>query len=115
MQKIFIVMLMYNIDNFFKTSGSLWKYYRDEMNDDANENIADGYNISNIKITKSRAGSVMVKNCIISEISRAAPVAANLTVVSPTPAEPETSTTGATFQLNRTKHYVSVSTLFINV
>ena len=36
------------------TSGSLWKYYRDEMNDDANENIADGYNISNIKITKSR-------------------------------------------------------------
>ena len=36
------------------TSGSLWKYYRDEMNDDSNENIADGYNISNIKITKSR-------------------------------------------------------------
>ena len=57
----------------------------------------------------------MVKNCIISEISRAAPVAANLTVVPPTLAEPETSTTGATFQLNRTKHYVSISTLFINV
>ena len=53
MQKIFIVMLMYNIGNFFMTSGSSWKYYRDEMNDDANENIADGYNISNIKITKS--------------------------------------------------------------
>ena len=33
------------------TSGRLWKYYRDEMNDDANENIADDYNI---KITKSR-------------------------------------------------------------
>ena len=35
------------------TSGSLWKYYRDEMNDDTNENIADDYNISNIKITKN--------------------------------------------------------------
>ena len=46
-------MLMYNIDNFFMTLGSLWKYYGDEMNDDANEKIADGYNISNIKITKS--------------------------------------------------------------
>ena len=159
MQKILMVMLMYNIDNIFMTSRSLGKYYRDEMNDDANENIVD-YNIINIKITKSRPfenktkmiGNTPADNnvlntevvfslkylsnfwrslilpdtnfaieldlswskkCIISEISRVAPVAANPTAVPPTPAEPGTSTTGAIFQLNSTKR-VSVSTLFIN-
>ena len=38
-----IVMPMYNLleysDNYFIT-GSLWNYYRDEVNDDANENNA---------------------------------------------------------------------------
>ena len=29
-------------DNFFMTSGNLWSYYRDEMNDNANENNAAG-------------------------------------------------------------------------
>ena len=37
-----IVMPMYNLleysDNFSKTSGNLWNYYRDEANDSANEN-----------------------------------------------------------------------------
>ena len=28
-------------------SGSLWSYFRDEMNDDANENNADNYKINN--------------------------------------------------------------------
>ena len=36
-----IVMPMYNLleysDNYSMTSGSLWNYYRDEINDDANE------------------------------------------------------------------------------
>ena len=47
-------MLMYNIDNFFMTLGSLWKYYRDEMNDDANEKIADGYNIRELDLSWSK-------------------------------------------------------------
>ena len=38
-------MPMYNLleysDNYSMTSGSLWNYYKDEMNDDANENNAD--------------------------------------------------------------------------
>ena len=38
-----IVMLMYNLweyrDKFFMISGSLWNYYEDEINDDANENV----------------------------------------------------------------------------
>ena len=36
-------MPMYNLlefsDNCSMTSGSFWKYYRDEKNDDANKNI----------------------------------------------------------------------------
>ena len=49
---IFIVMPMYNLieysDNYSKTSGSLWQYYRDETND----NLADSKSFkSKIKIT----------------------------------------------------------------
>ena len=37
------IMPMYNLlefsDNCSMTSGSFWKYYRDEKNDDANKNI----------------------------------------------------------------------------
>ena len=37
-----IVMPMYSLleysDNYFMTSGDLWNYYRDEINDDENEN-----------------------------------------------------------------------------
>ena len=50
-QDIDIVMLMYNLiqysDNYAKTSGSLWQYYRDEPND----NLADSESFkSKIKI-----------------------------------------------------------------
>ena len=43
MQKILILLcpctiLLEYSDNYSKTSGSLWNYYRDEVNDDANEN-----------------------------------------------------------------------------
>ena len=45
-----IVMLMYNLieysDNYSKTSGSFWKYYRDEPNN----NLIDSFK-SKIKIT----------------------------------------------------------------
>ena len=48
-----IVMPMYNLieysDNYSKTSGSLWKYYRDEPND----NLTDSESFkSKVKITK---------------------------------------------------------------
>ena len=51
-QNIDIVMPMYNLvedsDNYAKTSGSLWQYYRDEPND----NLADSESFkSKIKIT----------------------------------------------------------------
>ena len=52
-QDIDIVMSMYNLieysDNYAKTSGSLWQYYRDEPND----NLADSKSFkSKIKITR---------------------------------------------------------------
>ena len=51
-QDIDIVMPMYNLieysDNYSKTSGSLWQYYKDEVND----NIADSESFkSKVKIT----------------------------------------------------------------
>ena len=36
-------------------SGSLWKYYRDEVNDAANENNAANFRINNSKTTTSRS------------------------------------------------------------
>ena len=40
-----ILMLMYNLleysDNYSTKPGRLWNFYRDEVNDDANENTAD--------------------------------------------------------------------------
>ena len=54
-----IVMPMYNLleynDNYSVTSRSLWNYYRDYVNDDANENNnAGNYRINNEKTTASR-------------------------------------------------------------
>ena len=44
-------MPMYNLleysANYSLTSGSLWNYYRDEINDDENENNDDGNKINN--------------------------------------------------------------------
>ena len=36
-------------------SGSLWKYYRDKVNDAANENNAANFRINNSKTTTSRS------------------------------------------------------------
>ena len=51
-------MSMYNLleynDNYSMTSGSLWNYYRNEVNDDANEIVAN-YRINNNKTTVSRS------------------------------------------------------------
>ena len=45
LKKIDVVMPMYNLieysDAYWKTSGSLWQYYRDETALDANGNIID--------------------------------------------------------------------------
>ena len=50
-------MPMYNLLEFsgndFITSGSVWNYYRDEINDDANENNAAHNNINNNKTITS--------------------------------------------------------------
>ena len=53
-----IVMPIYNLleysDNYSTMSGSLWNYYRDEINDSANENNdANNYRINN-KTTASK-------------------------------------------------------------
>ena len=37
------------------TSGSLWNYYRDEVNDNANENNADNYGKNNNKTIRSKS------------------------------------------------------------
>ena len=54
-----IVMPMYNLleysDNYSMTSGSLWNYYRDEINDDANENNAARNKINNNKTITSKS------------------------------------------------------------
>ena len=54
-----IVMTMYNLleysDNYTMKSGSLWNYYRDEVNDDASENSDyDNYRIKNNKTVLSK-------------------------------------------------------------
>ena len=42
--------------NFSRTTGSLWNYYRDEVNDHVNENNdAGNYNIYNNKTTTSKS------------------------------------------------------------
>ena len=54
-----ILMLMYNLleysDNYSTKPGRLWNFYRDEVNDDANENTADNYTTNNKKRTTSNS------------------------------------------------------------
>ena len=55
-----IVMPMYDLleysNNDSMTSGSLWNYYKDEINDDANKNNdANNFRINNNKITISKS------------------------------------------------------------
>ena len=58
-----IVMPMYNLleysENYFITLGSLWNYYKDEVNDDANEN--DNYRINNSKTTTCKRFELKTK------------------------------------------------------
>ena len=61
-----IVMPMYNLleysDNYSKTSGNLWNYYRSEINDSANENNdANNYRIDNNKTTTSKSSEYKTK------------------------------------------------------
>ena len=46
-------LVEYN-DNYSMT-GSFWNYYRDEVNDDANENNADNYRTNNNKGMTSKS------------------------------------------------------------
>ena len=55
-----IVMPMYNLleysDDYSMKSGSLWNYYRNEANNDANENNdAGNYRINNSNTTTSKS------------------------------------------------------------
>ena len=53
-----IVIPMYNLlehsDNYYLTSGSLWNYYEDEVNDNDNDVVAS-FTINNNKATTSRS------------------------------------------------------------
>ena len=53
-----VIMPMYNLleysANSSMTSGNLWNYYRDEVNDDADENYND-YRLNNSKTTTSKS------------------------------------------------------------
>ena len=54
-----IVMPMYNLlefsNNFSMTSGSLWNYYKDEVNDSANESDDNDNKINNNKTKTSKS------------------------------------------------------------
>ena len=58
-----IAMPMYNLleysENYFMTLGNLWNYYKDEVNDDANEN--DNYRINNNKTTTCKRFELKTK------------------------------------------------------
>ena len=60
MQKIFILLCQCIIfleysDNYSMTSGSLWNFYRDEINDSAIENNNDGNRINKNKTITSKS------------------------------------------------------------
>ena len=50
-----IYNLLEYIDNYPITSGSFWNYYRDKINDDANENNDDCNKINNNKTIISKS------------------------------------------------------------
>ena len=47
-------LLEYSV-NYLMTSRSLWNYYRNEVNDIANENNGDIYRTNNKKTTRSKS------------------------------------------------------------
>ena len=60
-----IIMPMHNFleysDNYSMTSCSLWNYYRDELNADANENYDANNRIKNNKITTRKSFEYKIK------------------------------------------------------
>ena len=54
-----MVIAMYNLlessDDYSVTSGSLWNYYRDEINDDVNENNVANNRINNSQTVTSKS------------------------------------------------------------
>ena len=54
-----IVMSIYNLleynGNYYMASGSLWNYYRDEINDCANEKKCCSYKVNNSKTIASKS------------------------------------------------------------
>ena len=60
------VMSMYNLleysDNYSMASGSLWNYYREEVNDSADETDDDDNMINNNKTTTSKSFKYRKKN-----------------------------------------------------
>ena len=60
------ILLKYS-DNYSMTSGSLWNYYRDDVNDDANENNVARNKISNNKSITSK--SLLYKTKMIGSTS----------------------------------------------
>ena len=60
-----LVMPMYNVVEYivkYSMTGCLWNYWRDELNDDANENNdSSNYKINNNKTTTSKSFEYMTK------------------------------------------------------
>ena len=60
-----VVMVMYNLsvysDNYSMTLGSLWNYYRDEINDNMNENNDNDYRVNNEKTMTSKSFEYKIK------------------------------------------------------
>ena len=60
-----IVMAMYNpleySDNYSMTSGGLWNYYKDEINDDEKENDANENMVNSNKTTTIKSFKYMTK------------------------------------------------------
>ena len=65
-EDLYIIMSMYNMleysNNYSMKSGSLWNFYRNEVNDDANENNAANNRTSNIKMITSKSFEYKKKN-----------------------------------------------------
>ena len=119
-----IVMLMYNLieysDNYTKTSGSLWQYYRDEPND----NLADSESFKfKVKITgKTPAADnekdveIMVPLKYLSNFWRTIELPlinceVNLILTWSSTCVITNSTGAGTFEITDTKIYVPVVTL----
>ena len=60
-----VVMPMYNLlqysNNYTMTSGSLWNYYRDEIDDDVNENDDNNNKINNNKTITNKSFEYKIK------------------------------------------------------